>query len=64
MTPDQIKHLRTSFGWTCAYAANKFGISPQTWRSWEKEDGPTPMNAHLIRLKALYKFQFGKEVGE
>ena len=64
MTPQQIKQLRTSLGWSCPRAAAKFGVSDTTWRKWESEDGPTPLKIHLLRLKALYKFQFGVEAGE
>ena len=63
MTPQQIKKMREALGWSVVKAAAKFQVSPKTWKRWEEE--PTQMMIiHADRLEKLYKFTFGREVGE
>ena len=63
MTPQQIKKMREALGWSVVKAAAKFQVSQKTWKRWEEEPSKM-MIIHSVRLEKLYKFTFGRELGE
>jgi transcriptional regulator with XRE-family HTH domain len=62
ITNKQIKELRLALGRSKEHMALHIGVAPSTWASWERDT--TPMKVFRVRLEKLYKFTFGKEVGE
>lgn len=52
-TPEQVRAFRLSLGLTIEQAADRIGIKPRTWKSWEQpsqDRGPSASHVILLRL--------------
>jgi transcriptional regulator with XRE-family HTH domain len=49
MTPEELRRIRDGMGWTQTEAADKVGVTRNTWARWERgEVEPHPLRAPLF----------------
>lgn len=59
-TPERIRAIRESKGWTLKVAAEEVGVSLRTWQAWEQTEGPSQRKPSGSAAKTLARLEATK----